>query len=160
MYADLNLLGMKYRNVTKRERLHAGIGCASVPAASIDAMRIAVNDMCITRCCRWEDGQLVKGWLDGPDRAQQQAAERVTIELPSGASVMVQQQVSMRRSVGIVFAQLAAVAVVYGMAGRTGSCVVSCRDQRRTAHMPACITACPHATSAHMGQPCRTARSL
>jgi hypothetical protein len=43
--------------------------------------------------CRWEDGQLVRGHLDGPDRAQQQAAERVTLELPSGASVMVQQQV-------------------------------------------------------------------
>jgi hypothetical protein len=43
--------------------------------------------------CRWEDGQLVRGYLDGPDRAQQQAAERVTLELPSGATVMVQQQV-------------------------------------------------------------------
>eukprot|EP00877_Chromochloris_zofingiensis_P010190 jgi/Chrzof1/5424/Cz16g02150.t1 len=39
----------------------------------------------------WEENQLVKGWLDGPDRAQTQAAELLTVELQAGQTVTIKQ---------------------------------------------------------------------
>jgi hypothetical protein len=45
--------------------------------------------------CRWEDGEPVKVQLDGPDREQVQAAERLTLQLPGGRSpITIQQRVS------------------------------------------------------------------
>ncbi|KAK9815244.1 hypothetical protein WJX72_000525 [[Myrmecia] bisecta] len=42
----------------------------------------------------WEDGQPVQSWLTSPDRWQTQAAERVTVEVQPGLSVLIQQQPS------------------------------------------------------------------
>lgn len=41
----------------------------------------------------WEDGQMVQVCLDGLDRNQAQAAERVTVQLHTGIEVIIHQKV-------------------------------------------------------------------
>ena len=51
---------------------------------------------CSCLACSWEDGQAVQCWLTAPDRAQAQAAERLTAELRPGVLVHLTQQVRKR----------------------------------------------------------------
>jgi hypothetical protein len=85
-------------------RPHA-LAAGLMPCCIADTMRMlhvanANTPQSAIADCRWEDGEAVRVRLDGPDREQVQAAERLTLRLQGGrGEVAIQQRVRRGHSV-------------------------------------------------------------